>query len=340
MGNPNSQDFTGKNFFGGIVQNPGNKGEVSDWTNFTKKIHENGGIAVINCDIMSLLVTKGPGDMGFDIAVGSAQRFGVPMMNGGPHAGFMTTRDEYKRKMPGRIIGLSKDSHDKPALRLAIQTREQHIRRDKATSNICTAQALLANISAFYSIFHGKQGLINISIRINQFAHIIQNELTGLGFKFVNSSENIFDTVTIDCEKSKVELSTVIEHFENNKINLREIDDNHVSITVNEQMTLFDVEEILTLFALLNDKKDYKLDALKYNNKDSYLKSDLHIKGEFLNQDIFNKFTSETQILRYIYSLQLKDISLCNSMIPLGSCTMKMNATTELVFNLFNFRFL
>ena len=332
VGCPLSMDFSGKKFFGGIVQNPGNKGEVSDWSIFAKKLHDNGGIAIVNCDIMSLLISKTPSAMGFDIAVGSAQRFGVPMMNGGPHAGFMTTKDEFKRKMPGRIIGMSIDCHEKPALRLAMQTREQHIRRDKATSNICTAQALLANISAFYSIFHGKQGLINISLRLNQFAYIIQNELSELGFKFINSAEKIYDTVSIDCERSQIELATVMDQFEKNKINLREINDNELSITVNEQMTIYDVEEILTLFAMLRDKKDYKLDILKYKNNGSYLSSDLHRTGEFLQQDIFNKFTSETQLLRYIYSLQLKDISLCNSMISLGSCTMKMNATCELVF--------
>ncbi len=280
---------------------------------------------------MSLLISKSPADMGFDIAVGSAQRFGVPMMNGGPHAGFLTTKDEYKRKMPGRIIGMSKDSHDKPALRLAMQTREQHIRRDKATSNICTAQALLANISAFYSLFHGKQGLINISLRLNHFANIIQNELSSLGFSFVNPSEFIYDTVTINCEKSNVELATLIELFEKNRINLREIDNNLVSITVNEQTTLFDVEDILNIFASLKERKDFKFDATRYKQTSSYLNSNLQRTSDFLSQDIFHKYTSETQLLRYIYSLQLKDISLCNSMISLGSCTMKMNATSELV---------
>ena len=333
IGNPNTQDFNGKNFFGGIVQNPGNKGEVSDWSHFSKRLHDNNAISIINCDIMSLLITKSPADMGFDIAVGSAQRFGVPMMNGGPHAGFLTTKDEYKRKMPGRIVGVSKDSHDKPALRLAMQTREQHIRRDKATSNICTAQALLANISAFYSIFHGKQGLINISLRLNHFANILQNELNSLGFSFLNSNDLIYDTVTINCEQSQVEISTILDLFEKNKINLREIDSNLISISVNEQMTLYDVEEILNLFASLKEKKDYRFDALKYQQTTSYLNSNLRRASDFLNQDIFHIYTSETQLLRYIYSLQLKDISLCNSMISLGSCTMKMNATSELVKN-------
>lgn len=281
---------------------------------------------------MSLILCKTPQEMGFDIAVGSAQRFGVPMMNGGPHAGFMATKDEYKRKMPGRVVGISKDTHGKPGLRLSIQTREQHIRRDKATSNICTAQALLANIASHYSVFHGKEGLIRIALKINNFAKILSEELKGLSYHVLNSSDTIFDTVIVNCEESGVSRDKVIDKFESQKFNLREVDQHSVGITINEPTTLFNIEEILTLFAELKDNKVYKFKPTEYKLVASNLKSALQ-RGNinFLEQEIFNKYSSETQILRYLYSLQLKDISLCNSMISLGSCTMKLNATSEMV---------
>jgi glycine dehydrogenase len=327
-----------KDIFGFIVQNPDNHGRVNDYSALTSKYSKQEVIGIVASDIMSLMISKSPAEMGFDIAVGSAQRFGVPMMNGGPHAGFMAVKDQFKRKIPGRVIGVSKDTHGNPALRLSMQTREQHIRRDKATSNICTAQALLANMSAFYAIFHGKEGLIDISTRINFFAVFLHKELSKLGFSLVNKSDEIFDTVTISISKSELQ-SQALNIFEENGINIRFINDDLVSITLNETTTLADLEDLIKLFYTVKGKSGFDILSLKLNNftktESNYeipLSSNLRRQNkEFLKQDIFNRYSSESQVLRYIYQLQLKDISLCNSMITLGSCTMKMNATSELV---------
>jgi len=343
-GNPSDDKiFQNTNLFGGIVQNPDSTGKVNDFSDFAAKMKEIKCVSIVAQDIMSLLLLKSPGEMGFDIAVGSAQRFGVPMMNGGPHAGFMATKDEYKRKIPGRVIGVSKDKHGKRALRLSLQTREQHIRRDKATSNICTAQALLANMSAFYAIFHGKSGLVDISSRFNLMAVNLQNELEKIGYKCANKNSEIFDTVTIKAQESGLSVEKIIDYFEQNEINVRNVDKNTVSVTINETTSLADLEELLNHFAKIkgvNNSFDVtKLDWVKNKNLSSVLSQGLrriNLKN-ILNQDIFNKYSSESQLLRYIYYLQMKDISLCNSMISLGSCTMKLNATSELVNKFFNF---
>jgi glycine dehydrogenase len=324
------------NLFGGIVQNPSDNGKVTDYSNFTEKMKNIKASSIVAVDIMSLLVSKTPGEMGFDIAVGGSQRFGVPMMNGGPHAGFFAVREEYKRKVPGRVVGISKDRHGNRALRLAMQTREQHIRREKATSNICTAQALLANMSAFYSIFHGKKGLIDIATRINLLASILSKQLEGFGYKVLNNSDEIFDTVTIVLDKSGIKLENLTDEFDKNKINFRSIDKNVISFTINETTTLTDLEDLLNIFNTVkkgkSDSKDVDITKIQENYSKLNLKENLRRQDQdFLHQDIFNKYSSETQVLRYIYYLQLKDISLANSMIPLGSCTMKMNATSELV---------
>jgi glycine dehydrogenase len=324
--------FNNKNIFGSIVQNPDNEGKVHDYSDFTKKMKANGSVNIVAADLMSLLITKSAGEMGFDIAVGSAQRFGVPMMNGGPHAGYLATGDEFKRKAPGRVVGISKDRHGNSALRLAMQTREQHIRRDKATSNICTAQALLANTAAFFAIFHGKQGLVNISKRIHLFASFLHSQLEKLGYKLHNRADEIFDTVTIDNSDG------LIKFFEDNRVNLRAVNDKVASISINEQTTLTDLEELVKLFSQFKGKgNSFNIADTKINTTDITLnKSFRRQSDDFLKQQIFNEYNSESEIMRYIYYLQLKDISLCNSMITLGSCTMKMNATSELVIINFN----
>jgi glycine dehydrogenase len=333
--------FSNPELFGAIVQNPDNNGKVVDFSEFAQKLKKNEVVTIIAADIASLLLVKSPGDMGFDIAVGSAQRFGVPMMNGGPHAGFLASRDDYKRKIPGRVVGISKDSNDNRALRLAMQTREQHIRRDKATSNICTAQALLANMSAFYSIFHGKLGLIENSQRYHLYASYLHKQLENLGYSLLNAQNEIFDTVTIDLAKSNLKIENVVAEFEKNKINIREITGNVVSVTINEATTLVDLEDIVNVFALLKGRNpiDISNDILikEYNQNKLSLSQELRRDtSNILNGDIFNKYSSESQILRYIYYLQSKDVSLCNSMISLGSCTMKLNSTSELVNNIFD----
>jgi glycine dehydrogenase len=324
--------FSNKNVFGTIVQNPDNNGKVHDYSDFTKRMKANGVVNIVAADIASLMITKSPGEMGFDIAVGSSQRFGVPMMNGGPHAGYLATCDEFKRKTPGRVVGISRDRHGNPALRLAMQTREQHIRRDKATSNICTAQALLANTSAFYAVFHGKEGLVNISKRINIYATFLHSYLDKLGYKLCNKAEEIFDTICLQNEQGLIKL------FEDNSINLRSIDDKVISLSFNEQTTLSDLEELVKLFSQFKGKGgNFNIADAKIDTRDLKLKKELRRQNnDFLKQQVFNEYNSETEILRYIYHLQLKDISLCNSLITLGSCTMKMNATSELV----SFKFL
>lgn len=330
-----SKFLSSNNFFGGIVQNPDNLGKVQDLTAFAEQMKETGAMSIIAADIMSLLLCKSPGDMGFDIAVGSAQRFGVPMMNGGPHAGFISTKEDFKRKLPGRVVGISKDVHGNQAYRLAMQTREQHIRRDKATSNICTAQALLANMAAFYAIFHGKKGLIDISHRLSLFATILYNQLSSVGYVLVNQQDEMFDTLVVDVGKSGLQYDQVITEFEKNKINLRLLENNLISVTINETTSLADLEELIVLFnSLKGVKSDFKIENIVGNFNADNVSLSKHLRRHtetILNQDIFNKFSSEHQILRYIYYLQSKDISLCNSMITLGSCTMKLNATTEMV---------
>jgi glycine dehydrogenase len=320
-------DNISEDVFGVIVQNPDNNGKVHDYTEFTKKMKEKGIVTIVAADILSMMITKSPGEMGFDIAVGSAQRFGVPMMNGGPHAGFFAVIDEYKRKVPGRVVGVSKDSHGNPALRLALQTREQHIRRDKATSNICTAQALLANMSAFFAIFHGKDGLINIAKRVNLYAIALASQLKTDGYKLINNVDEIFDTVSINIKESGINFES-LKIFEEKGINIRFVNDNIISVTINETTNLSDLEDLINIFVSLK-KKSYNIENIKFTTE---LKNQLRRgNNDFLKQDIFNKYSSETEVLRYIYKLQLKDISLCNSMISLGSCTMKMNATSELI---------
>lgn len=347
-GDPHDEQIlNNENLFGGIVQNPDSTGKVQNFSKFAEKLKANKSIAIISVDIASLLLTKSPKEMGFDIAVGSAQRFGVPMMNGGPHAGFMATKDEFKRIIPGRIVGVSKDKFGKTALRLSLQTREQHIKRDKATSNICTAQALLANMSAFYAIFHGKIGLIDITKRINLLAMNLQSELEKIGYEFVNKNNEIFDTITFNLEKSEFACDKIINFFISNGINLRKINENMVSLTLNETTTLADIEELMNLFYKLKNKNPIEIsdfpwvkDSSTINENEIIFNKNLKRENlqEILHQDIFNKYSSESQILRYIHYLQNKDISLCNSMIALGSCTMKLNAVSELVKLFFLFK--
>ena len=322
-------------FCGGIVQNPDNFGRVKDLSAFSEKMKKAGGVSIIDCDIASLLLVKSPKDMGFDIALGSTQRFGIPLMNGGPHCGYFACSNQYKRKMPGRIVGISKDAEGNIGYRLALQTREQHIRRNMATSNICTAQALIANISGFYAIFHGKKGLIEISERINRFANYLAQKLNSIGIKVISEEGKIFGTVMVDFE-NKDEVDSLIEKFRMRKINIRKFDNsNQVAIALNETTTLGDLEEIIKIFYEMKDlnPKCYNIEKEIKDIEtvpliDDSLKRDT---SNILNQEIFNKYTSEHQMVRYIKTLEAKDISLTNSMIPLGSCTLKLNAANELL---------
>ena len=306
---------------GVLVQYPDTTGSILDYKSVVEQAHGVGGLVVAATDLMALTQLAPPGEWGADIAVGSAQRFGVPMGFGGPHAGFMATSDKYARRMPGRIIGVTIDSRGKPALRMAMQTREQHIRRDKATSNICTAQALLANMAAAYGIYHGPDGLKAISSRIHAMATTSASALESKGLK-VNES-NFFDTFTV----SGVDSAAVQAKANANGCNVRIVDastvglnfgEGHVTADISAMLKAFDVDMSATELEALADSSS----ATKYG---SFART-----SEFLTHPVFNSHHSESQMLRFLAKLEKKDLSLNHSMIPLGSCTMKLNATSEM----------
>ncbi len=312
--------------FGAIVQYPAGSGMVYNYSDFTSRAHDKGIKLTVIADIMSLALLSPPGEWGADIVLGSSQRFGIPMGFGGPHAAFFATKDEYKRSIPGRIIGVTIDNAGNYALRMALQTREQHIRRDKATSNICTAQALLAIMSGMYAVYHGPKGIKLIAERIHGLTVLLASALENLGYKQENS--NFFDTI-------KIELGDLINpiHAEalNNEVNLHYIG-NSASITLDETTSTEDVMTLIRFFAKVKGKTihDLDIDNLKSIVR-SQIPEELNRKSAFLTHPIFNSHHSEHEMLRYIKSLETKDLSLCHSMIALGSCTMKLNATSEMV---------
>jgi len=311
-------------FFGVIVQYPNSDGAVEDYRSFFGKAHAVNAKVVVATDLLALTLLTPPGEVGADVAVGSSQRFGVPMGFGGPHAAFFSTKDEFKRIIPGRIIGVSVDAHGNRALRMALQTREQHIRREKATSNICTAQALLANMSAMYAVYHGANGLKNIAKRVSLLAHTLNKELKEIGFEQVN--QYYFDTL-----KLKVADNAVVKTIaEANGVNFHYFSDNQIGITIDETTSQSDVLDILHIFAESLDKADSALNFDYETNLDN-IPTSLTRTSTFLLHPVFNTHHSETEMMRYLKSLENKDLSLDNSMIPLGSCTMKLNAAVELM---------
>ena len=319
-------DFSKADFCGVMVQYPNTYGGAYDWSSFTAKCHAADALVVGVTDLMASIMLKPVGEQGFDIAVGSAQRFGVPMGFGGPHAAFLATTDAYSRKMPGRIIGVSIDSRNKPALRMAMQTREQHIRRDKATSNICTAQALLANMAAFYGCYHGPEGLKKIAGRIHHMAVATADALAGAGYPVKNSVGaagplSFFDTFVVDVSKAGGS-KAVQDAAAANGVNVRVIDDKHVGVSMGEAITKDDIVALLKAFKV-------PASALSSTPK-TVISSELARATPFLTHPNFNSYHSETQMLRYMKSLENKDLSLNFSMISLGSCTMKLNATVEM----------
>ncbi|XP_057968974.1 glycine dehydrogenase (decarboxylating), mitochondrial-like [Malania oleifera] len=317
-------DYSSGDVCGVLVQYPGTEGEVLDYGEFVKNAHANGVKVVMASDLLALTILKPPGEFGADIVVGSAQRFGVPMGYGGPHAAFLATSQEYKRMMPGRIIGVSVDSTGKPALRMAMQTREQHIRRDKATSNICTAQALLANMAAMYAVYHGPKGLKTIAERVHGLAATFAHGLKKLGTVDVQGIP-FFDTVRIKCPDSK----GIADAAQNNEMNLRIVDSNTITISFDEATTLEDVDKLFEVFACGKPVTFNAASlALEVHN---VIPHQLVRESPYLTHPIFNMYHTEHELLRYVHRLQSKDLSLCHSMIPLGSCTMKLNATTEMM---------
>jgi glycine dehydrogenase len=312
--------------FGAIVQYPAGNGAVYNYADFAAKGHEKGIKLTVVADIMSLVLLTPPGEWGADIVVGSTQRFGVPMGFGGPHAAFFATKEEYKRSIPGRIIGVTIDSAGNYALRMALQTREQHIRRDKATSNICTAQALLAIMAGMYSVYHGPKGLKLIAGRVHGLAILLSQSLTQLGFKQLN--EAYFDTIKIDLGEL---VGPIHAEALNNELNLH-YQGSVVTISVDETTLPEDIKTLVRLFAKVKGKtlNDVNFDELQ-GGLTTVIPADLQRTSAYLTHAIFNTHHSEHEMLRYIKSLETKDLSLCHSMIALGSCTMKLNATTEMV---------
>jgi glycine dehydrogenase len=307
---------------GVLWQYPATDGTARDYRELNQKIHAAGGLVVMACDLLALTLLTPPGELDADIAVGNSQRFGVPLGYGGPHAAFMSTRDQFKRSMPGRIVGVSRDSNGKPALRLALQTREQHIRREKATSNICTAQALLANMAAMYAVYHGPDGLTAIAQRIHDLTRLFAAGLQKLSVNV--SAHNYFDTLRISLAGSAHDLA---QQAEQHGINLRILDKNTLCVAFDERTS---ADEIMTLLTLFNHGKApaFTLDSLPVSD---VIAAPLRRSSPFLRHPIFNRYHSETEMLRFLRRLEAKDLSLCHSMIPLGSCTMKLNATSEML---------
>ncbi len=311
-------------FFGGIVQYPAADGKIEDYSSFIADAHSNECKVAVIADILSLAILTPPGEFDADIVLGSTQRLGIPMGYGGPSAAYFATRENFKRNMPGRIIGVSKDTEGNNALRMALQTREQHIKREKATSNICTAQALLATMAGMYAIYNGANGIKNIALNIHSITGFLNDELIKLGYNQEN--ESYFDTLKINLP-DKVNSSDIEKIALQKEINFYYIDQKTIGISIDETTTVNDVNDILEIFAVANDKEvelfDDIPDEIFFDRK--FLRT-----SEYLKQDIFNKYHSETEMMRYIKKLERKDISLTHSMISLGSCTMKLNAATEM----------
>jgi len=330
IGNHEEFEFD-DNIFGVLLQYPGADGEIHDYSDFVRNAHESGILTAVAADLLSLTLLTPPGEFGADVVVGSSQRFGVPMGYGGPHAAYYATHEDFARQVPGRIIGVSIDSHGDPAYRMALQTREQHIRREKATSNICTAQALLAIMAGMYAIYHGPEGLRAIANGIHSRARILENELSDLGYEQTNSY--YFDTLNIDLKDVSGErISELKSIAEREKINVRYIDETNVGISLDETTDMSDVEKLVSIFSELAGKNyDSDLSSVEIDDTKPRLQESMLRRSEFLTHAVYNKYHTETKMLRYIKRLENKDLSLTSSMIPLGSCTMKLNATAEMV---------
>jgi glycine dehydrogenase len=322
VGDITALDVLDEQLFGMLIQNPDNDGAVRDYSSFIDTLHANNVFAVIAADIMSLLMTRSPGEMGADAAVGTTQRFGVPMGFGGPHAAYFAIREEFKRQMPGRIIGASLDASGNHAYRMALQTREQHIRREKATSNICTAQVLLSVMAGMYAVYHGPEGLRKIAGRIHRLALALDTALKTAGVRQLN--EHYFDTLKVHVGNARA----VIAEAEKQQMNFRYLDDRHVGISLDETTTREDCELIL---AILTGTEGKQASSLPLNGKEMSWPDSLVRKSAYLTHPVFNSHHSEHEMLRYLKRLENKDLSMVHSMISLGSCTMKLNATTEMI---------
>jgi glycine dehydrogenase len=320
VGNHQEFDFSTE-YFGAILQYPGKYGQVYDYADFIKKANENEIKVAVAADILSLVKLTPPGEMGADVVVGTTQRFGIPMGYGGPHAAYFATKEEYKRSMPGRIIGVSQDADGNRALRMALQTREQHIKREKATSNICTAQVLLSVMAGMFAVYHGPNGLRYIADKVHASAVTLADALNKLGVYQTNTA--FFDTIVVKADAKKVR--TIAER---NEVNFFYIDDETISISLNETILFSDINQVIAIFAETVGKEAFEVSEYVLENN---YPMHLNRKSEFLTHEVFNKYHSETSLMRYIKKLERKDLSLNHSMIALGSCTMKLNAAAEML---------
>ncbi|KIP97322.1 MULTISPECIES: aminomethyl-transferring glycine dehydrogenase [Pseudomonas] len=310
-------------FFGALLQYPASNGDIFDYRDVVERFHGANALVAVAADLLALTLLQAPGEFGADVALGSAQRFGVPLGFGGPHAAYFATRDAFKRDMPGRLVGLSVDRFGNPALRLAMQTREQHIRREKATSNICTAQVLLANIAAMYAVYHGPQGLTRIAQRVHQLTLIFARGLQALGLQIEQRA--FFDTLTL---QSGERTAALHQKARAAGINLREVDAGRIGLSFDETTTQADIEQLWTLFA---DGKPLPDFAALAKTDDTGLPAAQLRQSAILEHPVFNRYHSETELMRYLRKLADKDLALDRSMIPLGSCTMKLNAASEMI---------
>ncbi|MEL6439588.1 MAG: aminomethyl-transferring glycine dehydrogenase [Cyanobacteria bacterium J06621_8] len=324
VGNYADFDFSTP-IFGALLQYPTTEGTIHDYRAFIEQVHQAKALATVAADILSLALLTPPGEFGADIAVGSTQRFGVPLGYGGPHAAYFATKQKYQRQVPGRIVGVSKDVHGQPALRLALQTREQHIRREKATSNICTAQVLLAVIASMYAVYHGAAGIKAIATQVHQLTVILAQGLEQLGYTVEN--ESFFDTIKINTgDKLAAE---IVQTAARQQINLRWLDHHALGISLDETTTQ---EDLIKLWQIFGGDTSLPFNSQELFNSQSWAISPLQQRqSSYLTDEVFNRYHSETELLRYLHSLEAKDISLTTSMIPLGSCTMKLNATAEMI---------
>ncbi len=318
-------DLSAGHFCGMLLQYPATGGYVGDYSDLVTRAHAAGALVVVATDLLALTLLRSPGEFGADIAVGSSQRFGVPLGFGGPHAAFLTAKDEYRRQMPGRVVGVSKDISGKVAYRLAIQTREQHIRREKATSNICTAQVLLAIMASMYAVYHGPGGLRRIAARVHGLAVVLAEGLRRLGFDI--GPEPFFDTVRVRVGRKQA--GQILARASEQGMNLRRMEDGSLCLSLDELSQPAEVQQLIELF-VGHTEVVFTVEELAQSVQTGYPKN-LARTGQYLTHEVFNRYHSEHEMLRYLYRLQGRDLSLTHSMIPLGSCTMKLNATTEML---------
>ncbi len=326
MGDYQTFEFT-EDFFGAFIQYPNNTGSIESYKNFTEKAHSKGALVCVGADLMALTMLTPPGEWGADCVIGTSQRFGVPLGFGGPHAGYFSTKDEFKRQIPGRIIGVSIDRHGNKALRMALQTREQHIRRQNATSNICTAQVLLSIMAGMYGTYHGPDGLKRIASKIHGLTKALEQTIVSLGY--TQENKNYFDTLYIQSNGKQNEIKVAAEQAE---INLRYFENGNIGISLDETTSAEQVYKIAECFAKAASKQ-LSYDEVKNNaeNQELTWPNEFVRQSNYLLHPVFNNYHSEHEMLRYIKHLESKDLSLCHSMISLGSCTMKLNATTEMI---------